>query len=81
MRKFPTTETFEFASTRETRLLLVAANGGSVTIEVWDGDSWHVADVYSVDVAKEYYTQGGKMRFTPAGGATYSLDLTQGVVL
>lgn len=81
MEKFTDQKTFKFAPTREARILVIAANGGSVTIEIWDGEGWHIADVYSADVTKEYYTQGAELRFTPTGGATYSIDLDQGVIL
>lgn len=79
MDKYTVTKEFKFEHTVPSRALLVTANGGSITVNAWDGDTWVATDVFSIDTVTEYFTAGLRLQFVPVGGATFSIDLTLGV--
>ena len=58
------------------RLLTVKANGGTLTTSVFDGTEFVDSDVISADSSSVLFTSGARIKFTPAGGATYSIDTT-----
>ncbi|AQL36871.1 MULTISPECIES: hypothetical protein [Pseudomonas syringae group] len=54
-------------------LLIVKANGGSVTVEKQVGDSWVVTDTFTADGGHLLQLGNSATRFTPAGGAAYEV--------
>lgn len=76
MLRFSTTYEHSFIETnRETINLAVKTNGGSVSISVWDGSEYVVSDTISADGGYQIVVRGLKIKFTPSGGATFSLAL------
>lgn len=55
-------------------VLAIKSNGGSVSVEKPVGNSWVVADIYTEDGAHVLYVGGGRVRFTPAGGAAFEVS-------
>lgn len=56
------------------RVLVVDANGGSVTVEYRIGENWIVEDVITTDGAFEFENNRSDVRITPAGGAEYAVN-------
>jgi len=74
MPRFTDQQTISFSTNIDSRLLIVQANGGSLTIEAYDGVNFIATDTVTADAANELYTKGARLRFTPAGGAVYNID-------
>lgn len=55
-------------------VLALKANGGSVSVEKPVGADWVIADTYTEDGAHVLYVGGGRVRFTPVGGAVYEVS-------
>lgn len=76
MLRFSTTYEQSFIETnRETISIVVKTNGGSVQLAVWDGTEYVNDDLINTDGNHQIYVRGLKIKFTPAGGATFSLAL------
>lgn len=55
------------------RAITVKANGGSVSLEIWDGVEWvETGDSWSETGSYTIFIDGALFRVTPTGGATYS---------
>lgn len=54
-------------------VLALKANGGNVTVEKPVGNDWVVADTYDADGAHVLFVGGGRVRFTPTGGAAFEV--------
>lgn len=81
MQKFSDTQIFPsssaFRRSADPLLVAVDANGGSLAIEVNMGDGTWIAipdSPWSADTAFTLDVANGQFRFTPSGGATYSLS-------
>lgn len=55
-------------------MLIVKANGGSVTVEKQAGESWVVTDTFTADGGYLLQLGNSATRFTPAGGAVYEVS-------
>jgi hypothetical protein len=73
-RKITTQTEKTYAEGEERRLLIVRANGGSLAVEKRVGDNWIVADTFAADGAHLMNFGLGPVRFTPTGGAEYSIE-------
>jgi hypothetical protein len=73
-RKITTQTEKTYAEGEERRLLIVRANGGSLAVEKRVGDNWVVADTFAADGAHLMNFGLGPVRFTPTGGAEYSIE-------
>lgn len=65
------TRTFPLAS--RDRVLTVEANGGSLAIEINDGVNWILVETIASDSANTIVTRSLNMRFTPSGGAIFTI--------
>lgn len=54
-------------------ILVVQANGGSVTISVRHGSGWVVSDTIAEDSVGELLVGQATIRITPDSGATFSI--------
>ena len=73
MARYTTTLDREFPLTSRDRVLVLEANGGSLNIEVNDGVNWILVNTLSVDSANTLVTRDMRMRFTPLGGAVFTI--------
>lgn len=75
MKRYNTQEEFDFSPqlNGQYRAITVKANGGSVSLETWDGVEWvSSGDSWTEDGAYPVFTSNVRIRVTPTGGATYS---------
>jgi len=75
MERFTDTQEFAFSNIIEYINLAVKTNGGSIQLAIWDGEAWIDDDVISTDGKHKVETKNLRIKFTPSGGATYSLAL------
>jgi len=67
------TKEFQFMYQPGNRVLIVKANGGTVTVECKAGDAWVLTDTYSTDTAVEMFFGSALFRIVPVGGAEYDI--------
>lgn len=79
MQRFTVEKSFSFDVSIPSRALIIKANGGVLTVAVYSGTEWVVADTFTEDNVVEYFTAGMYLKFTPTGGAVYALDDSKGV--
>lgn len=58
----------------DTRILVVKANGGSITIQKKVGTSWIIADTYTADGAFPMIFGNQPVRFVPVNGCEYEVE-------
>lgn len=75
---FSTEETFSFRADRPERGIVVALGGGTLEISAWDGSQFVLSDVIDADGAYVLWTQGLRLKFSPLGGAEYSISINTG---
>ena len=46
---------------------------GSVTVNVWDGSDWILADTLTTG-SSEYFTKNTRLKITPDVGASFYID-------
>jgi len=63
----------QFADFR-TRILIVKANGGSITVQKKVGTSWIITDTYTVDGAFPMMFGNTPVRFVPLNGCQYEVE-------
>lgn len=73
-RKLTTQSVETYGEGDQERMLIIRANGGSLAVEKQIGDSWIVADTFTQDGAHLMNFGLGPVRFTPTGGAEYSIE-------
>lgn len=78
VKRYTEQKEFAFGYLPRSREFIVNAPVGSVSVEVWDGLEWLIVDTITGIDTKDLRTAGVKMRITPAGGASYSLDENDG---
>ena len=74
MSRYTAQKEIAFGTAPQSRVLSVQVNGGTLTIERWDGVSWILADTVTADKVAPCFTQNSLLRFTPAGGAVFDID-------
>jgi hypothetical protein len=67
------TKEFQFMYQPDSRVLVVKANGGTVTVECAAGSGCVVSDTYTADGAFEQFVGSAKFRIIPTGGAEYDI--------
>ncbi|QSM00598.1 hypothetical protein [Oceanospirillum phage vB_OliS_GJ44] len=78
MKQFSTQKIIDFSDAKDETMISVTVGTGNLVIEVEDGSGWVVSDTLIYDYAGKMATYGARMRFTPTGNCTYSID-TRGV--
>jgi len=73
-RKLNTQTVKQYTNGDQARMLIIRANGGSLAVEKRVGDNWVVADTFAADGAHLMNFGPGPVRFTPTGGAEYSIE-------
>ncbi len=70
---YNTAQNFQFLD-RGARVLVVRANGGTVSVQCHAGGSnWVTSDTYDADIATEMFFGLALFRIVPAGGAEYDV--------
>jgi hypothetical protein len=64
---------FDFGAQREIRAFVLKTNGGSLTVEAQIGTDWVLWRTLIFDQACNMGVYGHNLRFTPSGGAQYSI--------
>lgn len=64
---------YSFTGDQNIRNLSVVLNGGSLTIELWDGSAYVLSDTITSDGTKQVNTWNSQIRITPISGAVYSI--------
>ena len=70
MARYTTEQTLSFGDTQDSRILIVS---GSVTVNVWDGSDWVLADTLTTG-SSEYFTKNTRLKITPDVGASFYID-------
>lgn len=63
----------DFEGRNEVLGLIVSANGGSLTITAKNGETFEPVTVITASSSQLIETGGAVLKFTPAGGATYTV--------
>jgi len=73
--QYSTTEIFDFSQQLRPYVLAVTANAGTVVfaVEVTTG-VWQEVTTYSADAVEQVMLSGARLRFSPTGAATYSIN-------
>jgi hypothetical protein len=74
MSRYTEQKELAFGPLPQSRVLSVQVNGGSLTIDRWDGVSWVLADTVTADKVAPCFTQNSLLRFVPTGGAVFDID-------
>lgn len=69
---YNTAQQFQF-SDNASHVIVVKANGGSVSVECKAGAAWVVTDTFAVDTATEMFFGSALFRVTPTGGAEFDV--------
>ena len=75
MERFTNEQEFAFSNKVDYINVAVKTNGGSIQLAVWDGEAWIDDDVISTDGNHKVETKNSRIKFTPSGGATYSIAI------
>lgn len=78
VQRFTAQDIFAFGYLPRSREFIANVGTGTVTVEVWDGADWVLTDTVTADAAKDLRTAGVRLRITPTGDATFSLDMNDG---
>lgn len=75
MQDYSTEKTFKFSDSKQSRTLIVKANGGSVDVLYKMQNDFVSAAVISTDSVKVIETYQQIIKIVPTGGAQYSISL------